>query len=52
MLSEVCRVLKDTGIYICISYGDDGTVFDEEKGEKETPGPRKPILLRVIITFF
>lgn len=29
MLSEVSRVLKDHGYYIMITYGDDGTVYNE-----------------------
>mmetsp|Transcript_12010 Transcript_12010/g.1078 ORF Transcript_12010/g.1078 Transcript_12010/m.1078 type:complete len:100 (+) Transcript_12010:501-800(+) len=43
MLSEISRILNDHGIYIMITYGDDGTVYDKNKGEVETPGPRKPI---------
>lgn len=46
MLSEVSRVLTDNGIYIMISYGDDGTVFNPAKDEVEGPGPRKPIICR------
>lgn len=30
MLSEVSRVLADGGVYILISYGDDGTVHKKE----------------------
>mmetsp|Transcript_11492 Transcript_11492/g.1781 ORF Transcript_11492/g.1781 Transcript_11492/m.1781 type:complete len:91 (-) Transcript_11492:163-435(-) len=44
MLNEVSRVLTDNGIFIMITYGDDGKVFDASKNEKETTGPRKPII--------
>ena len=30
MLSEVSRVLKDNGNYILVTYGDDGSVGNEE----------------------
>lgn len=36
MLSEISRILTDHGIYIMITYGDDGSVFNEAKGEQET----------------
>lgn len=52
MLSEVSRVLTDNGIFIVITYGDDGSVFDPNKGEVEGSGPRKPILCKVFIIIY